>query len=422
MASFTFQILSCRTQAHHDGGITLAFNISGAATHEAGPLWGTMNAVQKSEVLLHAEEWLQAWGTFYTPPQPLVHEPRQSGIEATLQARMLSQRHRSFFNAYRFLDLLFHEIPGDGKLNLAVEILLTALHNDNNTRMEVKDAEGILSASRPLTIDDAIMANLVNLALELKDCLVAPFRRLHKDTPSVSSVHSDPSGFTPAINQSTHDRLSILREKVLTRDNDRCVVSGAGDESLVDYLNDEELSLFQSFATLECCHVFPHALNGEAASSEAKVQIWSLLDFISPGVSHELQGVEIDSPKNAITLRQELHTLFGQLKLWFTEKEVLEDGVVYKLETGNRLRVSPGFWPKDDLVILRTRDGIDAPSRRLLEIHRALAVAASLSGAGTDIDKLLRDEADLAVLAQDGSTADTLGSLLNIAISKRPCE
>ncbi|KAF3918280.1 hypothetical protein ABW21_db0203287 [Orbilia brochopaga] len=210
-----------------------------------------------------------------------------------------------------FLELLFHELPDEGKRNLGAEILLTTLHHEG-TAIRLENGDDLISATNSLTINEVIANNLQQLATELKDCLIAP-----------------------------------------------CL-------------------------------------------------------------SDELKGEVIDTPKNTMMLTNSIHEAFGALRIWFTEKEVYDDDderVVYKVEAKNRLEMDSASWPKDDLVTFQRHRGVDPPSRRLLRIHRALAIASTMSGAGDDVEYLLREETGMGVLAQDGSTADTLSSLINIAMS-----
>ncbi|KAI0448700.1 hypothetical protein F5B21DRAFT_518736 [Xylaria acuta] len=121
------------------------------------------------------------------------------------------------------------------------------------------------------------------------------------------------------------------------------------------------------------------------------------------GAVHLIDGTNIDRPNNAITLTSFLHAAFGDFKVFF-EPILDQQPHTYRIKTFYHRRLMRNLPFPITRTFYLTDDGlIDPPSPRLLAVHRAIAHILRLSGAGEDIDKLLRDMDEQGIQA-DGST------------------
>ncbi|SJL12654.1 uncharacterized protein ARMOST_16084 [Armillaria ostoyae] len=99
------------------------------------------------------------------------------------------------------------------------------------------------------------------------------------------------------------------KQNALIRDNFRCVLSGAVDQS--SCLINEEIQAqvrAQSLMILatQCCHIFPE-FNNTSVSDDAQLdyatKAWAVLkDFGHPEIEHELAGDGVHSLTNILTL------------------------------------------------------------------------------------------------------------------------
>lgn len=129
--------------------------------------------------------------------------------------------------------------------------------------------------------------------------------------------------------------------------------------------------------------------------------------------AHLINGVDVDRPRNALTLRHYLHQDFGRFEIYFTPSG---DGPpnTYRIETFLPAQFHP------DLPVTRTLyttedHTIEPPSARLLAIHRAIAYILHLSAAGQYIDRILWS-AEEQIARCDGSTQ--LGELVRLGLGK----
>lgn len=131
------------------------------------------------------------------------------------------------------------------------------------------------------------------------------------------------------------------------------------------------------------------------------------------GITHLIEGTDIDRPRNALTLTHGLHNLFGSFQVFF---EPLPDRQPHTYKIGSFLPKyifrDPALPVTRTLYLTDTRT-IDPPSPRLLAVHRAIAHILHLSAAGDYIDKLLRDAEERGI-QEDGSTE--LGRLVKLGL------
>ncbi|KAI3050159.1 hypothetical protein CBS147353_11647 [Aspergillus niger] len=275
-----------------------------------------------------------------------------------------------------------------------------------------------------------------NVALE--NCL--DLRQIHKDQDSgffVSQgvkVGAARRFVTLSLTQTptqvgTRQRVSALRKACLVRDHHRCVISRKFDivearkRSAEDRDNckDDDGNLLSSearggFQYLEVAHILPHSLTtvaqGESELSESKTNVFRILDMFDPGLSHRLDGANIDRPVNALTLTLEYHRLFGEFQIYFEPTGRPHEYKIESLEDSPFLR--DPLFPVTRTLSLSPNRTIDPPDSRLLRVHCAIAHIMKLSGAAEHIESVLRDMEEVDVKA-DGST--NLGYMMGLRLN-----
>ncbi|OAA60259.1 hypothetical protein SPI_05383 [Niveomyces insectorum RCEF 264] len=226
----------------------------------------------------------------------------------------------------------------------------------------------------------------------------------------------------------TEERLSTLRAECLVRDRYRCVVSRkfsdpeytqreerhgseARDDDGVLFSDQHNLEL----DALEVAHILPHSLMKARTGSEidaSRQATLSILNMFDRGVVDLINGIDIDRPRNALTLAHLIHGHFGAFRIYF--EAVPDQYNTYRIGSfltarHNRLLNLP---VTRTLYVTEDRT-IDPPSPRLLAVHRAIAHILHLSGAGEYIDWILRDMEQHPVRA-DGTSA--LGRLVSLGL------
>ncbi|GBF66797.1 hypothetical protein TMEN_9518 [Trichophyton mentagrophytes] len=254
-------------------------------------------------------------------------------------------------------------------------------------------------------------------------------------TSSLSTIQAS----TPT---STKRRISALRHDCLVRDHHRCVVTRkfditearkriAIDKNCTDDdgrpLKTEQRGNFQY---LEIAHILPHCLTKVASGdedlvgiipatssisltgheTESKKNILRILDIFDPGITHFIDGANIDSPSNALTLTLDNHRLLGEFKIYF---EPTGGAYEYRIHSTDDDFLSDPFFPVTRTLMLSPNRTIDPPSPRLLGIHRAICLILKLSGAAEYIEHVLRD-LELVTVEADGSTH--VGDIIRLRI------
>ncbi|KAK3337681.1 hypothetical protein B0T19DRAFT_413287 [Cercophora scortea] len=222
----------------------------------------------------------------------------------------------------------------------------------------------------------------------------------------------------------TPERLGALRDLCLTRDRHRCVITRAFDQDELAHrlrhqspARDDDgnvLNPRDGYSHLEVAHIFPFGLTkaeeGGGLSEHKKATI-AILNMFDVGVIHLIEGIDIDRPRNAITLSLEMHRFFGNFEIFF--ERVADDDTT---DTYQIQAFHPFLSAQLQFPIRRTlfsHASIDPPLARLLELHSAIGHVLYMSGAGEYINTILRNMED-GVVQEDGSTP--LGALVNAAL------
>ncbi|KAM5457548.1 hypothetical protein MaudCBS49596_000743 [Microsporum audouinii] len=229
----------------------------------------------------------------------------------------------------------------------------------------------------------------------------------------------------------TASRIATLRRDCLIRDHHRCVATRAFDAAEAvkryerdgaDSRDDEGRPLLDSkdsIEILEVAHILPHSLmstDGQQQLSESKKSALAILNLFDHGVIHEIEGPDIDRPKNAISLIQNAHWRFGNFDIHFESMDEPQyPPHTYRVNTANTRNpfLKPAWIPVVRTFYLSPNRTVEPPSRRLLDIHRACATILHLSAAGEYITKILEDREDPCV-PSDGSAH--LGQLVSLKL------
>ncbi|OJD21108.1 hypothetical protein ACJ73_07555 [Blastomyces percursus] len=231
----------------------------------------------------------------------------------------------------------------------------------------------------------------------------------------------------------TPARLSTLRRDCLIRDHNRCVITRKFDaiEAVVRvnrvHLDAEDddgqrlPAMDGEFEPLEVAHIIPHSImsativDGQMQLSESKKTALSILNMFDPGSLHLIEGPNIDSPRNALTLTHAAHTYFGKFAIYFDA--VNDDSTdlkhTYKIQSNDFGIEFILKLPVTRTLLLSPNHTIDPPSSKLLALHRAIATILHLSAAGEYIDRIIRDSEQLWV-RNDGSSE--LGRLVSLGL------
>jgi len=138
--------------------------------------------------------------------------------------------------------------------------------------------------------------------------------------------------------------------------------------------------------------------------------------MFDPGLTHLIEGPNIDRPINAFTLTNEFHRLVGDFEIFFEPTSApdlsTETQHTYKIDSTQSFKpLRHPILPVTRTLYLTPDHTINPPSPRLLAIHRACVFILHLSGAGDYINKILRDMDEVDV-KKDGSTE--LGRLVGL--------
>ena len=137
----------------------------------------------------------------------------------------------------------------------------------------------------------------------------------------------------------------------------------------------------------------------------------SILNMFDKGAAYLIDGVDIDEPRNAMSLIPFLHQYFGEFKIYF--EPIADQQHTYHIKTFLPPMILSGIVPVIRTLYVSPGRTIDPPSPRLLAIHRAIGHILHLSAAGGYIDKILEDQEERGI-NPDGTTE--LGRLVKLGL------
>ena len=221
-------------------------------------------------------------------------------------------------------------------------------------------------------------------------------------------------------------RHKTLWELCLIREKNRCPGSELFNESETfsrweryngQLLDDDgkEMNLRGHFTHLEVAHIIPISLmvcpKDKTELTGAQKLAISILNMFAPNISATLNGEEIDTPKNAITLSKSLRDHFGNFTIFFDE--IPDKPHTYKMDSYKKNISFAYRFPKVVKLQNKDRQDIDPPCPHLLRIHRAVAEILHLSAAGEYIDNIARESEEPSARA-DGTT--DIGAILAMKV------
>ncbi|EPE09763.1 hypothetical protein F503_07539 [Ophiostoma piceae UAMH 11346] len=267
----------------------------------------------------------------------------------------------------------------------------------------------------------------------LMDNFFLPLKASTSQTPQPSpAIHSAVLRAQGATDSQayigTEERLSTLRAECLVRDRHRCVISrefsnaefGKRLELYGNEARDDDGILFSDLDNikldiLEVAHILPHSLMKASTGSEmnaSRQAALSILNMFDRGVVDLINGIDIDRPRNALTLTPLMHGLFGAFKIYLEAVDGQYN--TYRIKSFLEAPHSRVFnLPITRTLYVTENRTIDPPSPRFLAVHCAIAHILHLSGAGDYIDYILRDMEEHPVRA-DGTSA--LGRLVSLGL------
>lgn len=235
------------------------------------------------------------------------------------------------------------------------------------------------------------------------------------------------------------ERVSYLRALCLVRDRHRCVISRGFDSQQeekrtnqhgLDARDDDGKPLKNEdiFNDLEVAHILPRSLtqmdeNLQLVGHPSKIGVdrqddprktttIDILNMLDCDAAHLIEGSHIDSSRNAISLTPTLHRSFSSFEVYFNS--IAGEEHTYRIDSFlNPISAARRGLPVTRKLLTCEGRVIDAPSPRLLALHRAIAHILHLSGAGEYIGKVLQ-EFEEAGVQEDGST--DLGRIVNLRL------
>ncbi|KAI0423410.1 hypothetical protein F5Y09DRAFT_357206 [Xylaria sp. FL1042] len=218
----------------------------------------------------------------------------------------------------------------------------------------------------------------------------------------------------------TPDQISTLQHLCLVRNRHRYMISQKFNQRKAigrfDYNHDNAqdnnrtlLSEKASFNILKIAHILPHSLtkvNTNLQLDPSKKAALAVLNIFNNSIRHLIKSININRPRNAITLTHSLHNLFRDFKIFFKPVPSSKQFYTYQIDSLLPIYVSRTLGlPLTRTLYCTSNRTIDPPSPQLLAVHHAIAYILHLSAAGEYIDRLLRDaDKDGGGIREDGST------------------
>ncbi|KAI0829789.1 hypothetical protein BC628DRAFT_1358775 [Trametes gibbosa] len=213
---------------------------------------------------------------------------------------------------------------------------------------------------------------------------------------------------SPAEAEAINDLKSVT-ETASARDRHRCVVSGKLDpESIAN--GSSEFSLPHcGLEVTRAAHIIPFSLrdSSEAASGHLP-SIWSALECFSGVELGTLMHGGINSLDNIITLSATVHRYFTELQIAL--EPVPDAPHTYAVRTWGR--VAPRLGLPKTVKLASATPGAALPNPAYLALHCAVCRVLWASARAEELEDVLDDLEEVALLAADGSSAN----LINIAI------
>ncbi|KAF9062237.1 hypothetical protein BDP27DRAFT_1233929 [Rhodocollybia butyracea] len=258
---------------------------------------------------------------------------------------------------------------------------------------------------------------LSELGQSFIDYFIRAFRKFKGQTPGSSSHPSRPSFDEDKEKVKTEierarARWATAKQAALQRDDYRCMVKGVIDSHSLPLFDPQTWDEAGSSAT-ECAHIVPDSTYFRLSNDDKKdysASVLAVLQRFGYDIK-KINGSNVHSLFNILTLDHTIHDFFDRLKCWFEATNVENCYRVVLAPPYDKAYNSLGVRRQ---VTFRSSDPekLPLPSPELLALHAACAKVAHLSGAAEHVDKLNREAESSTVLAADGGSSE----LLNYAI------
>ncbi|KAJ5213049.1 hypothetical protein N7449_000218 [Penicillium cf. viridicatum] len=212
-------------------------------------------------------------------------------------------------------------------------------------------------------------------------------------------------------------RDPVFKAQLQLRDNYRCVITGQLNTDRWQHEGEPENV---HFGPTEGAHIIPFAFaswQGVSGASRDVSSRWAVLYKCFPTLRQILSVEDINTLRNGITLRDSVHTQFGQFTIALKPTDIENE---YEIKTYKR-------YPPADIAAIRSDRRVrfmpntdyEIPNPALLDAHWRMCEIFNASAMGDTIERHIRDWEDLrgsgrAAIREDGTT--DLGRLLDIAL------
>jgi len=235
------------------------------------------------------------------------------------------------------------------------------------------------------------------------------------------SDESDPDYLPPA------SRSSLLRQKVLAREQYMCAVSGLPDDDLqeVDPVHFREIIAGGKNETCFCegAHIIPFAVANNEKDTPTEMLSKQMtrsviLAFCSEPVVQYVLTVDINDPRNAVLLSEREHKRFGKMKLVFDPIGPNQYRPLRLLRSVNPDGVTIEYFPTDQVVTFSSGvyEGrlVPPPDPILLAVHCALGKILHASGMAEVTDELERKDERLSGVLRGQHDVEALLKYLSL--------
>ncbi|KAJ5400540.1 hypothetical protein N7465_011029 [Penicillium sp. CMV-2018d] len=281
-------------------------------------------------------------------------------------------------------------------------------------------ARDIINATTDKDLHDVFYNLLTGLAIPMKarskqpSITGSPYSKRQRNVEAVAATLNEPEARDPTF-----------RSLCLQRDRNCCVITGQMDTSHWDKLG---CPTDINFGPTEGAHIIPFSYASWDKTSEPpndSASAWEVLWRCFPRVRQEGVRVEtINDLSNGITLRDSVHTQFGQFSIALkpTDRDNTYEIIVFKRYP----KLDRQALPESRRVELKKADDaqdLALPNPDLLDCHYRLAEILNASGMAEVIDRHYREWEDLKVsaynliLRQDGGT--DIGRFLRAGLWER---
>ncbi|KIY44176.1 hypothetical protein FISHEDRAFT_30452, partial [Fistulina hepatica ATCC 64428] len=318
------------------------------------------------------------------------------------------------------------------RINLEIKLCYGAKSTDGDTEKAKQNAEH---------------RAVFQLGLYYMNFLLRVFRSNAGPIPTPSTHPSRPS--MDVHRQRIIERMAEapkskadVKEQALIRDGYKCTVTQSYDMDVCYRLPDlmENVIAAKACTTVtQCAHLFSEsAQDGNKVISlclafpflmilqapECAGNAFAMMEMF--GLTQQIEnllGGQVNGLHNVLTMDLGLHSLFDSFKFWL--EPVPGEDNTYDMHSfrKNWLRLYVNV-PKDLRVTFAVDPAVEAecraknipvpalPSRDLIALRASCARVANISGAVEYFERILYDREATAVMANDGSTAGLLASLL----------